>query len=157
MAMSEKNSYFIRTEGPDHDAVKKAFTWLLKNSKAKAFLAIAVIGNLTGVIGEVLGERIVKVLGKEGRVVISGIEIILVTKRKIIYDGENSPLLAFYPSSKYLDELDSIRNVSAMLVVPSAMKDIELWIEARNASELGVSQPPPKYPLVSNKVVEAAL
>jgi len=92
MAMSEKKSYFIRTEGPDHEAVTKAFRWLPENSKARAFLAVPVIGNLTGVVGEVLGERIVKALRKEGRLVISGIEIILVTARKIIYNGENAPL-----------------------------------------------------------------
>jgi len=157
MAMSEKKSYFIRAEGPDHDAVEKAFRWLLENSKPKGFLAIALVGNLTGVIGDVLGERIVKALREEGRVVISGIEIVLVTSRKIIYDGENAPLLAIYPRGKYLDELDSIPNVSAMLVVPYIMKEIELWIKARSASELGVAQPPKELPLVSNKVVEAAL
>jgi len=157
MAMFEKRSYFIKAEGPDRGTVAKAFRWLLENSKAKSFLAIAVIGNLNGVIGDVLGERIVKALRKEGKVAISGIEIVLVTKRNIIYDGENAPLLAFYPSSKYLDELDSIPNISAMLVVPWTMKDIELWIRARNATEVGVVQPPKELPLVSNKVVEAAL
>jgi len=155
--MPEKKSYFVRTEGPNYDAVEKAFRWLLENSKPKGFLAIALVGNLKGVIGDVLGERIVKALRKEGRVLISGIEIVLVTSKKIIYDGENAPLLAIYPRGKYLDELDSILNVSAMLVVPYIMKEIELWSKARNASELGVAQPPQELPLVSNKVVEAAL
>ncbi len=156
-SMSKRESYFIRSEGPDQDSVKKAFSWLLQRGKPLGYIALNVYGNLEVVIKDIVGDFGIKSLKQYGKLNVSGSEILLVTERKMIYNAGNAPLVAFYPAKKFLDELDSIPNISAMLVVPWTLSEVEPWIRAWNASELGA--PPAKRiePLVRNKVVERAL
>jgi hypothetical protein len=137
--------------------VVKAFSWLLTNSKPLGFIAVHGFGNLDGVIREVIGDATVKNLRRQGKVIVSGVEVSLITERKLIYDGKNSPMVAFYPDSKFLDEIDSIPNISAMLVVPWLFKEVEPWIRAWNASELGQPPTTPKSALLQSKIVEQAL
>lgn len=151
-----RTSYFIRSEGPDRQSVTKAFSWLLRNSKPLGFMAVHGLGNLDGVIREVIGDATVKGL-RQGRMAISGAEVSLITERKLIYDGKNSPIVAFYPDSKFLDEIDSIPNISAMLVVPWLFKEVEPWIRAWNASELGQPLTMPVSTLLQSNIVEQAL
>lgn len=155
--MPNRKSFFIRSEGPSSQAVQKALQWLLKYPTEKGFIAVMVYGNLRGTISSVLGNAAVKTLIKTGSLVLSGKEILLVTERKPVYSGNNFPLVAFYPNTKFLDKLDSIPNVSAMLVVPWIMKEVELWIRTWNAVELGTQQKKKVPSLVRNKVVEQAL
>jgi len=151
-----RTSYFIRSEGPDKQSVGKAISWLLSNSKPLGFIAVHGLGNLDGVIREVIGEATVKGL-RQGKTIVSGAEISLITERKLIYDGKNSPVVAFYPDSKFLDEIDSIPNISAMLVVPWLFKEVKPWIRAWNASELGQPPTTPESALTQSKIVEQAL
>jgi hypothetical protein len=155
--MSTRECFFIRSEGPSSQAVREALRWLLRYPKEKCFLAVIAYGNLRGIISDVIGADNVKVLTRTGRLNLSNKEIVLVTERKPIYDGENSPLVVFYPNRKFLDELDSVRNLSAMLVVPWTMSEVELWIRTRNATELGKPKQVNVPPFVKNKVVEQAL
>ena len=155
--MSKRESFFIDSEGSSSDSVKKAFQWLVKYPSERGFLAVMVYGNLEGVISDVLGDKAVKTLIQTGSLVWSGKEILLITKRKPIYSGKNLPIVVFFPTSKFLDEIDSIPNVSAMLVVPWTMKEVELWIKTWNAVELGKQRKKKAPSLVRNKVVEQAL
>ena len=154
--MPARKSLFIKSQGPDKTSVKKAFSWLVQNSKPRGFIAIHGYGNLDGVIRNVIGDAATKALRSQGRLADSKTEILLVTQNKLIYDAQNSPLVAFFPSAKLLDQLDSIENVSAMLVVPYRLSEVEPWIRTWNATELGQAEKP-EQPLVSNKVVEEAL
>jgi uncharacterized ubiquitin-like protein YukD len=156
--MSSKEAFFVNSQGPDDNSAKKAFQWLLKRPEKNAFLAVPVYGTLKGVISNVLGNEAVKLLKKSGVLRLGNKDVVLVTERKHIYDGKNLPLLAFYPTRGFLDKLDSIPNVSAMLVVPWIMKKVEPWIRTWNAMELeaqGSMEAPEE--LVSNKVVVQAL
>ena len=155
--MSKRESLFIYSEGPSSNSVKKAFEWLVKYPSEKGFLAVMGYGNLRGAISDVLGDKAVKTLIKKGSLVLSGKEILLITKRKPTYSGDNLPLVVFFPTSKFLDEMDSIPNVSAMLVVPWIMKEVEPWIRTWNATELGAKKKKVVPTLVKNKVVEQAL
>lgn len=155
--MSGKESYFVRSEGPNAQAAREAVRWLIERPERKGFLAVHVYGDLDDVIAAVLGARSVKVLKEYGKVLLSGTEIMLVTERKMIWNAEHLPLVAFYPSRKFLDALDSIDNVSAMFVVPWIFGEVELWIRAHNAIELGAAPSPATGPLIKNKVVEEAL
>ncbi len=159
--MSGRESYFIRSEGPQSPAVVRAISWLLDRAKTtqKGFIFVAVLENLrSGIVGDVLGEAAAKALMSQGKLTSSGVEIQLVTASKTLYDGQNSPIVTFYPDEKLLDQLDSISNLSAMLVVPWRMEDIELWIKTRNATELDARERQEKPPpLVRSKVVERAL
>jgi hypothetical protein len=154
--MSTRPSYFVRSEGPDPESVKKAFSWLVKNSKPRGFLAVHGYGNLEGVIQDVIGDAAVKAL-RAGRLTISSAVIELVTERKLIYDARNSPLAAFYPNSRFLDQLDSIANISVMLVVPWNFAEVEPWIRARSAIELGAPVTEQTGPTLQSRVVERAL
>lgn len=153
----KRESYFIRTEGPDPNGVKEALGWLFRSSKPSGFLAVHGYGNLDGVVREVIGEGAVKSLIKFGRIKVSNVEIQLVTEHKMTYDGQNSPMVALYPSSKLLDVLDSIRNISAMLVVPWNFSEVEPWIRAWNATELGAQRTERAEPLLRSTIVEQAL
>jgi hypothetical protein len=147
----------MRSEGPELGAVKKPFSWLVQNAKPRGFVAVHVYANLDGVIREAIGDAVVKALRNQGRIVVQGSEIVLMTEHKLIYNGQNSPLVAFYPNAKFLDDLDSIPNISAMLVVPWNFSEVEPWIRARSASELGVPSVTPTGPSVRSRVVERAL
>jgi len=52
--MSTRPSYFVRSQAPDPESVKKAFSWLVKNSKPRGFLAVHVYRNLEEVIQDVI-------------------------------------------------------------------------------------------------------
>jgi len=153
--MTERKSYFIRSSGPSDEAVRKAFRWLIP--KKKVFLAVLGYGNLEGVVSDVIGQHIVKRLQKDSKVVLSGTEVVLVTERKLIYDAGSAPIVSIYPTSKFLDQLDSIRNVSEILVVPWNFEEVEPWIRTWNATELGAAPQVRPSPLVSNTVVQQAL
>jgi hypothetical protein len=152
-----KLCYFIRSDGPEPESVRKAFSWLLQSAKPRGFVAVHVYANLDGMIRETIGDAVVKALRTRGRIVVQGSEIVLLTEHKLVYNGQNSPLLAFYPNPKFLDELDSIPSISAMLVVPWNFSEVEPWIRARSASELGVPSVTPTGPSVQSRVVEQAL
>jgi len=154
--LAVRPSFYIKKEGTNHQAVKEGLAWLHQNSKKKGFLAVMVYGNLEGIISDILGEETVKKFIKDGALRINGKEMVLVTMKKRIYSGDNEPILLVYPNEKFLDEIDSIHNVSAMLVVPWNFQEIELWIKTHNATELG--QPKKEEPeLIRNKVVVRAL
>jgi len=155
-AVPSRKSLFIRSEGSDEGNVKKAFSWLLQNSKTRGFIAVRGYGNLDGVIRNVIGDIAIKALRSQGRLAVSGAEILLITERKLIYNGQNSLLVAFFPSAKFLDQLDSIENVSAMLVVPWSFSEVEPWIKTWNATELGQPERP-EQPIVRSRVVEEGL
>jgi len=155
--MSSREAFFVNSEGPDDTAALKAFQWLLKRSESNCFLAVNVYGNLGGVISGVLGDEAIKVLKKTGTLRLKNKNIILVTERNFIYDGKNSPLLGFYPTRSFLDKLDSIQNLSAILILPWIMKNIEPWIRTRNAVDLETQQRVEEPRLIDNKVVVQAL
>jgi len=155
--MSSREVFFVNSQGPDYNSALKAFQWLLTRPEKNAFLAVPVYGNLNGMISGVLGDETIKSLKKTGRLRLENKQIVLVTERKFIYNGKNSPLLAFYPTRSFLDKLDSIPNVSAMLVVPWNMKEVEPWIRTWNALELESPQVIKQEELIKNRVVVQAL
>lgn len=150
-------SFFVRSEGPNTQSVQKAIEWLLGYPSTKGFLAVMGYGNLEGAISDVLGEGAVKSLIETGIIKLNNKEIRLVTERKLIYLGGDQPLVAFFPTADFLDKLQSIHNIAAMLVVPWTMKEVEPWIRTWNATEPGVQQGAKPPQLIQNKVVVEAL
>ena len=157
MFRTNRDTYFIRAQGSNIEVAEKAIKWLVEYSHGKAFLAVAGYRNLEGIITKALGETVIKNLKKNDKSIVFGTQIFLVTDRKPIYNAQNSPMVAFYPTSKFLDKLDSIDNISAILVVPRIFEEIEPWIATWNATELGFPPRERERPLIRNKVVEAAL
>ena len=135
--MSAKRARFYSAKGPNKDAIISGLTWLLQEPGNEAFIAVSVNGILErGYVKTVLGGQISKGLIKDGSVKIRRKTITLITKRREIVNGNGNPILAIYPDKNYLDELDSIPNVSAMMVVPNRFEDINGWAIAHGASDL---------------------
>ncbi len=155
--VSREKSYYIDAEHPNTSDILRSLDWLRKNSKQKGFLAVQDRHQTVGDIGDVLGQRDARTLRARGNVRKWDIEIVLITPTKVVYDGDNSPLLVFYANADFLDKLDSIPNISAMLVVGSFKKDIKPWITAWNATELGTRERPRQTPLLRSRVVEESL
>lgn len=153
-----RKSYYLNAEGPDKEEVKKGIIWLLQKSKEcdGGFLAVPVIGNLSGTIESIFGTETTKKLAKEGSAIINGVEIELITDRKTKYNADNKPVFALYGGKKFLDKIDSISNISEMLVYPWIMDEIKNWIQTWNAVELGKPQTA-QTELISNPVVVRAL
>ncbi len=152
---AKKEAYFINSEGPEAGSVKKAFKWLFQYDGG--YIAVNATNNLTGVISQVIGEQAVKLLVKNGILTVSGKQIILVTERKPLHIGNGLPLVAFYPDAKFLDVLQSVPNVPAMLVVPWLRKEIDPWIRTVNAKDFDAPANAVPEELIKNKVVVQAL
>jgi len=152
-----KSNFYIDSTGADKASATVALRWLLGGPKARVFLAGDQNSILQGVLENVLEGRVIRSLINKGSVPIQGHELVLVTHHRMIYDGDDSRLLAFLPTKEFLDELDAVHNVSDMLVVPSRPEEVSGWIAARQAVTLG-STPQPHVPLhLSNRVAEAAV
>ena len=72
MTIRQRNSLYIDTLGPDKDAVASGFQWLCHTAASQESLsgamAVLVLGNLNGVIQDVLGEEITRPLAKDKKV-----------------------------------------------------------------------------------------
>lgn len=113
--------------------------------------------NLSGVIDEVLVKRAVKAL-KQGNSINLDlvVTVSLLTERKDIFNHQG-PVLAVYPNKKLLDKIDNMRGVTDVLVIPWSFQEIQYWIEAWQALELGTSGKSPGNPSFSDPVVEESL
>ncbi len=128
--------YFIRSSGPDKSSLKKALGWLLEMGD-RGYLAVPSFRSLDGLISEELGKATVYELKSKGTATIMGKQITMVTKATMILDAKGAPLVAVYPYGHFLDSLDSIHNISSMLVLPWSMQEIDTWTKAWGVKELG--------------------
>lgn len=133
---SNRMLYFIRSSGDDRGALKKALSWLLEMGD-RGYLALPSFRGLDGPISEELGKAAVYELKSKGAATIMGKQITMITKTTNIIDAKGAPLVAIYPYGHFLDSLDSIHNVSSILVLPWSMQEIDTWTKAWGAKELG--------------------
>lgn len=59
------------------------------------------------------------------------------TKKTIPKDGKDRPLAAIEPSKDFLEELDTIPNISKMLVIPFIVDEADDWASRNNAKHFG--------------------
>ena len=156
--MNSRKSFYINSNGSDHDAVRNGLLWLLDQSKISngGFIAVPTIRNLDGLISDIFGLTIVKNLKKHGKTTISGITISLITDRKMIYRVQHKPIFVLYADKQMLDKIDSMKDIKNILVFPWMFNEIENWIVTWNATELGKS-PSKKKEIIGNPVVVQAL
>ena len=133
---SSRMLYFIRSSGLDRATLKKAIGWLLEMGD-RGYLAVPSFRSLDGPISEELGKAAVYGLKSKGVATIMGKQITMVTKTTMILDAKGAPLVAVYPYGHFLDSLDSIHNISSLLILPWSMQEIETWTKAWGAKELG--------------------
>lgn len=135
--MAKRLSYFIRSEGPNSESIAKALEWFQQVVTSKGYIAVPGLRSFDGPLGQALGEKAVLELRSKGAASFLGKEITAVTKAKPIFDAGNSPMLVVYPYGRFLDIVDSVRNVSAMLMLPWRMAEVDEWVRTYNAKELG--------------------
>jgi hypothetical protein len=138
--VSSRSSFYTPEYSPDYDAKRTnqfALQWLIENAKNKrAFVAVHIPRNLDPIFEGILSQGAVNQLRSKGRAMISAVEILRLTRNKHVTDAGNSPIVVFHPSMDLLNKLDSIRNVSAMLVVPITLNEVRQWIDKWKAGLL---------------------
>ena len=121
------------------EQAKSGVFWLSQNSKPNGgWLAVdsrQVLRNLSrhsglGPLRELLN------IGKR-KILINGVSIEIVTKKTIPKNGKNRPLVAIEPNKDFLEELDTIPNISKMLVVPFIVDEADDWVSRNNAKHFG--------------------
>jgi len=167
----DRESFFINSHGPDKPAIERGLKWLFnicmgKTCEGRGLVAVPQKSNISeGVVSEVLGEKVSKVLAKDDKVFMPigppGFELHLMTKRKEVRNWEG-PVLAIYPDEDLLNKLDAVNGVTEVLVIPWLKEEAEDWIETWSAKELDDTSRADESsretkPAISNPVVEEAL
>ncbi|MDX6768926.1 MAG: hypothetical protein SF051_05295 [Elusimicrobiota bacterium] len=157
---NNRKSLFIRSYGSDVETLKKGLVWLGRlaesdPAKRKAAIAVYTKGQLSGTtIETVLGTPACKALAKGQTVGFGKATLSLITARERIYSW-NGPILAAYPPKKLLDALDDVTGVTDLMVIPWTMEEIDFWVKAWSAEELGSTAPKPERPSLDPVVVAA--
>ena len=132
-----KECFYIDSHGPNETSVRNAFRWLLRRPESHAYIAVMQQSTLKGIIQNVIGEDGRKELIKDGGTLsFDGKTVSLITERRMIGSGNDCPIIVFWPFKDFLDKIDSIPNVSAILVVPQTIAEVQEWIMIRDAKEL---------------------
>lgn len=163
MNAGERQRYYVRAHGPDEQAMRRAFQWLLDlvaraEAGTPALLVVPTKANLRGIITSVVGKDVAKLLAAGQPVRLTPkYELRLATKRTLPAYWEGGPVLAAYPTKQLLDMLDDIPGISHILVVPSNLQEVEYWIDTWMAPEIDTPSHPRQRGAVQNPVVVEAL
>jgi len=164
MVTRARKRYYVHAEGPDEDAMRLAFAWLLESVKRSqtavtALLAIPVKDNLRGIITKVIGDKVARHLASGRAVPIeqSASDILLITQRAKPIGWRGGPVLAAYPTKELLDMLDDLYGVTEMVVVPWRLAEVQYWVETWAPQELRGLVPVTPTIHVRNPVVVEAL
>ncbi|HNT26570.1 MAG TPA: hypothetical protein PKH10_00190 [bacterium] len=132
-----KNCYYINSTGPDENKLKTALCLFLgKITTKKILLAVPQKDNLDGAIKNVFGEAFVKEICRNNRCGANGHEFSLMTEKKDHYNVFEGSVIAIYATQKLLDKIDSILNVTDVLVVPWVEDDISEWRPRWGATDI---------------------
>jgi len=130
----ETKKYLFPADGRNVEAVKEAFSLLLKlcresEASINATLLIPVKDTFKrSVPVEALGEKLAEALLKQERLKLpEGKSLILKTERTFHESWTSDVILALYPTPKMLNQIDNAKKSPAVIVVPWRMKDIEEW------------------------------
>ena len=123
-----KNCYYINSIGANENKLKTALILFLdKITTKKILLAVPQKDNLDGAITNVFGEMFVKEISRNNRCNANGYEFSLMTEKKDHYNVFEGAVIAIYATKKLLDKIDSIFNVTDVLVIPWVEDDISEW------------------------------
>jgi hypothetical protein len=129
---------YIESEGHDSKALAEGLVWLFKNAKNQRISLAMPNKNIldSDEISLVFGPARIKSLKKFGNAEFGDAKVKLIMPQDKGHDCEDSPILAVYPDRKFLDMLDSIQNVSAILAIPWGKGDVEEWKKIWDVTEL---------------------
>jgi hypothetical protein len=148
----------VEAYGPDDDAVRRGFSWLVESAHSleSTECAIYVSGlsnaqNLARPL-EGLGSR----LAANRSVNADGLTISLFTARNLRPNYTGRPILAVWVDDDDMEKVEELAP-SAICAIPWSRADLEVWKAAWAPLDLRTGQPAGEPLSISNRVVEAAL
>ena len=125
---------YINSYGPNTEAAKKAYIWLLNQPTSEAYIGILSKRTFKDaeVYSEAMGNNNVRNLYKNNKVIINDKRIILAYRPYFRY---KHPIVVYYHNKKFLDMIDSLQP-SSILVVPWIQNELNYWIDEHNAIEI---------------------
>lgn len=153
--------YLVPADGPEVEPIKNALSLLAQLCQkldSDAILLIPTKRNMRGTTVETaLGIEVSKILSKGGQVTLpGGKKLRLETVRTFQALWSPDIIFGVLADKKMLDLIDSMKNASAVIVVPWIMSEVSEWKRAWNPQVLGES-PTTAEVLIDNPVVEEAL
>jgi hypothetical protein len=122
--------FHTNSAGPDEAALRSAFAQCsaLREKRGCAAMALAVSGknNLDGVVRDVFGDDVIRVLDRDNRLDLKGITIQLLTERIQVRKLEG-PVVVAYVSPAKLDKVVSCSGVTDIVFVPWTRDDLEAY------------------------------
>jgi hypothetical protein len=151
--------YFIDAHGPDDDAVRDGFAWLLRSAveggSSRAAVFVSGLRQLES-LGRAIGTDAADGLHKDREVRLDGVVIEALTARKLPSSFEEGPILAVWVDDEQLDKLDGLR-APGLCAIPWAHGDIDGWraawdpIDVRTGQNVGLEE------AIENPVVVRAM
>jgi hypothetical protein len=151
--------YFIDAHGPDDDAVRDGFAWLVRsaaeNGAARAAVFVSGLRQLES-LGGAIGADAADALRKDRELRIDGIVIEALIARKLPFSFEEGPILAVWVDDEQLDRLDGLR-APELCAIPWAHGGIDGWraawdpIDVRTGQNVGLEE------AIENPVVVRAM
>ena len=133
---NNEKQYYIDSYGPDTEAAKKAFIWLVSQPTIEGYIGVMSKGTFKEAVvySEAMGDNIVKKLSKNNEAIVNNKRIILAYRPYIKYKRQY-PIVVYYPNKKFLDMIDSLQP-SSIFVVPWIENELDYWINKYNAIEI---------------------
>lgn len=129
--------------------IRQGLSWLVLQAKRESRTALLVLDTLRVLdttVGGVLGNISRKTLVAGRPFVHDGVTIVLATSRSMP-SNHAGPALVVHPPRKLLNEVDRLRGVSEVLVLPWTESDVADWVAAWRPRPLGdVDGEPDKPP-----------
>ena len=150
---------YIDAHGPDDEALKVGFAWLVRRAVAGDGRAALFLPSLQQIepLAAAIGDRGVAALKKSRRLIANGADIELFTDRTLRVSYRQGPVLGVWVDDKQLDKLENL-GAPALCAIPWNRADIDAWKRAWNPTDLRTGdRPHTADPAVTNPVVLAAL
>jgi hypothetical protein len=130
--------FHTNSAGPDEAALRAAFIQCgaLLQRRGCTAMALAVPGksNLGGVVRNVFGDDVIRVLDRDNRLDLKGITIQLLTERIQVRKLEG-PVVAAYISPAKLDKVVSCSGVTDIVFVPWTEDELQAYVAMHPTSQ----------------------
>ena len=151
--------FFVDAYGPDDDALKAGFVWLLRFAEehdcSRAAVFVPTVRQVES-LGRVIGAPAAKALSKDRQVPSGNLTIDLLIQRGLPSSYSQGPLLAVWVDDKQLDKLDALW-APGLCVIPWVETDVEGWKTNWNPTDARTGEAAGTEDTVTNPVVAAAL
>lgn len=156
----QRNRYFfIDAHGPDDDAVRDGFAWLLRSAAERGSRRSAIfVSGLRQVesLGRAIGTGAAAALRKDRLLKVDAVTIELLISRKLPFSFEDGPILAVWVDDEQLDKLDGLGSPE-ICAIPWTQGDIDGWKSDRGPIDVRTGQTAGLEETIENPVVARAM